>query len=216
MSPPGSLPLTKSLDPADYDRLGPELAVVDRVGLPGQHEARRWEYALALHAWRQWTAQQAAVLLRSQWYTLDVGGAGSRFAQMLPPGVFCEVIDPTLNVGIESALIAAGTQDAVFSISTLEHVDAPVAFLRAIHRALAPGGLCVLTFDFTDCEGPDEFHFHWMRRRIYTPASREKLYRECRALGFRLYGGHDWRPHGNQVYDYTFSSLTFVKEAPTP
>lgn len=210
-----ALPLTKGLDPADYAALGPELLVVDRVGIPGQHPARRWEYALALQAWTRWQAERAA-LLRGRWYTLDVGGAGSRFPQMLPAGVACEVVDPSLNCGIESALIAPGTQDAVFCISTLEHVPSPQPFVRAIHRALAPGGLLVLTFDYTDTEGPDTFHFHWMRQRIYTPSSRDKLYRKCREMGFTLFGGSDWAPHGNTVYDYTFHSLTLVKGDPRP
>lgn len=210
------LPLTKSCDPADFDRLVPELTVVDArfTAAATQHPMRRWEYALALHAWNRWPRPSPGPHAGTAWYALDVGGAGSPFSLMLPPTVRCEVVDPALNCGIESALIAPGTQDAVFCISTLEHVEVPLPVLRAIHRALAPGGLCVLTVDFTDTEGPDEFHFHWMRKRIYTPTSRAKLYRKCRELGFRLFGGHDWSPHGNFVFDYTFASLVLIKGEP--
>src|SRR5207253_10530278 len=73
---------TKTLDPEqDYPALAPELFVVDRIGIEGQHEHRRFEYALAL---RTLTVHRTPL---SYYHVLDVGGAGSTFVRMVPVGL---------------------------------------------------------------------------------------------------------------------------------
>jgi SAM-dependent methyltransferase len=204
------IPLTKTLNPEkDYTTLAEECALVDAVGVEGQHTHRRFEYALALHALAAHRPADAA------YHVLDVGGAGSPFSQIVDqlPWVACEVIDPKVNADIEGWPTATPV-DAVISISTIEHVRHPTPFLRAIHRALKPGGLLFLTMDCWNCEGPDTAHFHWMRERIYNKASWQDLAKHATLhLGFKRFGTADYTYHGNFVWDYSFCSLALVKES---
>lgn len=224
---PDALPLTKACDPAvDFPRLEGVLGRVDQHegAASTQHPMRRWEYGLALYAWATWQRARTPLAAPDPPYqVLDVGGGGSPFHWMLEqPHTVVEVIDPVINCGIESALIAPNSQDAVFCLSTLEHVEQPTTVLKAMVRALRPHGLLFLTFDYTDAEGPDEYQFAWMRRRIYTPATWQKLYKLGRELGLQRFGGCDWAPRGAQVFDYNFASLCMTKRdlvlpaSPTP
>lgn len=208
-----SLPLTKTLDPADYRLLGDEFARVMETGTAGQNDHRRWEYSMALRAIHLHRRAPRDPLGR--YALLDVGGAGSPFAaicQALPGEVRCTIIDPHVNVGIEEHQQPHAV-DAVVSISVIEHVARPERFLRAIHRALAPGGLLFLTMDCWDQAGPDKAHFHWMRQRIYNRDSWQALYTDCVRLGFHRFGGADWDYHGSHLYgEYSFCSLCLVKK----
>lgn len=199
---------TKTLDPVpDYEALAPELLTVDAVGLGEQHPHRRWEYALAL---RTLAVHEPR---RAYYYVLDVGGAGSAFAQMIAkqdPDVICEIIDPRVNHGIEEW--TGGPVNAITAISTIEHVRDESAFLRAIAWTLAPGGLCFLTMDCWNGGLADTAHFSWMRERIYTPERWQALSSFLQDLGCRPFGQVDWAYHGDHVYDYTFASLAVVKE----
>lgn len=210
------LPLTKSLDPADYLPLAPVLDVVDAhfADASPQHPARRWEYAMALHAWSQYARGQEPRAFQG----LDVGGAGSPLTSMLASlqttPIACRIIDPVINQSLEHTMdILPYSQDAIFCISVLEHVDFVLPLLRIMHRMLVAGGLLFLTMDGCDAEGPDVYHFHWMRKRIYHPERWKELYKTCHALGFTRFGGVDWVYRGAQVFDYTFLTLVLKKGA---
>lgn len=205
-----TLPLSKTLDPADFDQLREELAIVDRCFTDEreQHPMRRWEYALALRAYHQW-GRRARVLL-------DVGGGGSPFYMMVP-GKEVTIIDPEYGLSLAQYLTEPYERrlaDAVFCLSVLEHVDDLDEFVYHLSCLVAPGGLLFLTMDYCDSAGAapvDTYHFHWMRRRIFNfpsliPLADSFLYRDC-----LCFGDHDFTAHGPQVYDYTFCSLALRK-----
>lgn len=230
------LPLTKTLDPADYKLLAPELAVVDIFKdspemLP-QHTHRRWEYAMALRAIEEW-GREAPASLRMRRDALDVGGGGSPLKNILnSTGLAAEIIDPGYNYPIERVLereeaarasgnLRRQTQvraAVVTCISVIEHVALQdlERFLLALGTVLLPGGLLFLTCDFTDAGGEppeDKFHFHWMRAQIFNSTTltrvAETLYRQSNLV---LFGGQDHQYHGAQLWDYTFASLCMVKD----
>ena len=208
------IPLTKTLDPADWDDLAPELARVRAVGIGAQHDLREWEYSLALRALV--THREHYPTPPADYLVLDVGGAGSTFSAMVTgPGVACKVVDPKINKSIEqvSPVPPYALADAVVSISTIEHVKEPLPFLQACHRVLAPGGLLFLTFDYWNQSGPDTAMFHWMRERIYNQLTWGLLAADCVAMGFQAFGETDVTYHGDHVYDYSFCSLALTKEA---
>ncbi len=222
-----TFPLCKTADPADFARLPVEVDVVEHYGgndLAAQDPMRRWEYAMALRAWAVWLAREDSRRTPDErpYRLLDVGGAGSPlttiFNRMSPPRFLeAQVCDPKLNHAVEHFAkgVAAGCFDAVFSISTIEHVKAPVPFIKALAHLTAPGGLCFLTSDYWNCTGPDQAHFHWMRERIYNRESWVELYKACHQAGFQRLTQADWTYHGDQLYgSYTMISMALVKEAP--
>src|SRR5207249_5535349 len=75
-----TLPLSKTLDPADYTALAEELAIVDRhfEAARPQHPARKWEYSMALRALHTWSRVTGA-----DGPIYDVGGGGSPFVRIL-------------------------------------------------------------------------------------------------------------------------------------
>lgn len=214
-----TLPLSKTLHPDDYQALAAEVAFVEAFGgeaLAQQHPHRRWEYALALRAFLTWTQGQPPASLARPWRVLDVGGAGSPLASLLHRGlVEAAVCDPGVNTPIEAAPYPDATFDAVFAISVIEHVPEVPPFLAACTRVLAPKGLLFLTADYWDTPGPDTAHFHWMRERIYSQPSWDRLSRALRDLGLTRFDGVDPIYHGDQLFgSYTFCSLCFTKESP--
>ena len=214
------LALSKTLDPADFDQLTEELAIVDQHFTRDreQHPMRRWEYAMALRACTTWYDVTAK---RPQGPVIDVGGAGSPFWRMVNPYA-CTVIDPDGGVDLAEHLRLGGAlASEVYCLSVLEHVEDLDRFLYHLSCLVAPGGLLFLTMDYREQEGPDTAHFHWMRKRIFAPSSYLGLVGDFPdAHGFldrdfQLLGGMDGRQpliyHGPQVYDYTFASLALVK-----
>lgn len=210
--------LSKTLDPADFALLAPELAVVDRWFTieRAQHPLRRWEYALALRAYRTWG--------RRSRFTIDVGGAGSPFYHMVPDHL-PHVLDPdcgakhTLADYLGTAPPAPQIADAVFCLSVLEHVGDPSTdpldeFCYHLACLVAPGGLLFLTMDYCDApeaEPEDRYHFHWMRQRIFSATGMGRLSYRFLSRDFSPLTALDYTWHGPQVYDYTFASLALVK-----
>ena len=215
MIPPG-FPLSKTLHPDDLIVLADYLSTVDRdfTRASPQHELRRWEYALALAAFDQWWAEKP---LPSAFPILDVGGSGSPFASMVDG--FVHIIDPkeTHRMDLQAYLrTAPRLSAAVFCLSVIEHVKDLDQFLYHLACLVAPGGLLVITTDCWNGEGEDAAHFHWMRERIFTPASLYKFSSAVegtlRAFGFDLFGGLDPTYHGDQLYgSYSFGSLVMRK-----
>lgn len=209
-----AIPLSKTLAPVDFDALVDELAVVDQVftSRREQHPMRRWEYAIALHAYDQWNTTSA---MSGPIY--DVGGAGSPFYRMLDP-YQVRVIDPEEGADLATVLREGPRLGAaVFCLSVLEHVDDLDRFLYHLSCLVAPGGLLFLTFDYCDdvhVPAEDRFHFHWMRRRIFNrPTLKHDILQTLLPRDFQPLGEIDLDWHGPQVYDYTFASLALVKRA---
>ena len=222
-----SLSLTKTLDDADYVLLKPELAIVDLFPLgPEQHQHRRWEYAMCVRAIRTWNAARDFAINVE---CLDIGGAGSSLSDVLRRrlGFITFIIDPSEGTGTLAELGKAPvyiprTAAIVISISTIEHVQDVERFTTDLAAAVKPGGLLFLTTDvrgasMEDAAGDavkDDRHFHWMRKRIYSPGRLRAL--GCRFIdaGFRYFGPPDWDYHGDHVYDYSFASMALVKGRP--
>jgi hypothetical protein len=212
------LPLTKTLDPADFDQLVAELALVDRyfTSAREQHPMRRWEYAMALAALDRWTSYTTVPSRR----LVDVGGAGSPFHFMVMSTDWLGgcVVDPEERCDLEQYLLARPSlADAVTCLSVLEHVDDLDRFLYHLACLTAPGGLLFLTMDCCGHEAhigePDRHHFHWDRKRIFTLNHWEYLRLAVAPYGFKLLGEKDWIYHGDHVYDYSFASLALVKRS---
>lgn len=218
-----SLALTKTLQMADLDQLVEEVAVVDAVGLSGQtHEARRWEYAMALRAYACWFS--AAKPSSIGW--TDVGGAGSPFHKMVMQATeqhedrilghriakSSRILDPAINEDLASYISSACLQSVVFCLSVLEHVEDLDQFLYHLSCLVAPGGLLFLTMDCWNKEGPDTAHFHWMRKHIFNVDDWIELRRAAR--DFSLLGNADWAYHGDTLYgSYSIASLALVKRS---
>lgn len=220
-----TLPLSKTLDLADYEELTEELQVVDRhfTSASEQHPARRWEYAMALRALKVWKDGKDYRLPAS---IADVGGGGSPFASMVP--VWPLIIDPEVSFTLAHYVTTPWHSEgethprlyqAVFCLSVLEHVDDPNQFLYHLSCLVAPGGLLFLTMDCCDCPRhgigrADTHHFHWMRKRIFSIREWQSLLYEFRLNPpLSLLGDVDWSYHGDHVYDYSFASLALVKRA---
>lgn len=237
------LPLSKYLDPADFDQLGEELVIVDRwfTSAREQHPMRRWEYAMALRArrdWLQWDYEQHGHANRAHGHLIkDVGGAGSPFAAIVSEdaGQPVGVIDPDQDPGLSLAQYLrwrGQLAHEVYCLSVLEHVEDLDQFLYHLSCLTAPGGLLFLTFDtcgphatYSAGEVLDTYHFNWMRRRIFSQANYESLagiptwasdqWPNLTRYGFSLLGDGQFPTGadypGPQVYDYTFASLALQK-----
>lgn len=215
-----TLPLSKTLDPADFTLLPKELAIVDRHfdSASPQHPMRRWEYALALDVLCRWPSAQR--------HLVDVGGAGSPFASIVGElGWHPDLIDPAVPGGHtlaeEVTLRHPRLADVVTCISVLEHVEDLDQFCYHLGCLVRPGGLLFLTMDY--CDGyalaaehfrvPDTYHFHWMRQRIFNLFTVKQLIAGFCRQSFDLFGGVDYIWRGPHVYNYTFASLALVKRA---
>lgn len=219
------LPLTKTLAPEDYAELLPELAIVDEIGIEGQHEARRWEYALGLRAVRLWQAQDEK-RSKTTVGAVDVGGAGSNFNAMLSRLMLspAAIVDPSVNIAVEEITPDMNMSSyVVTSISVVEHVKDEWAFLAALDRLVKPGGMLFLTMDCADGSDGDEdkAHFHWLRKRIYAPHSWMEMARRFTEEGaYEFLGDYDFSYRGNQLFGelntgrggYSFASLALRKK----
>lgn len=217
-----TLPLTKTLDPADFDHLAEELAIVDQHfhSVAEQHPMRRWEYAMALRALHDYLEDAEGP--RATLIT-DVGGAGSPFRHMLATQhTRVQVVDPKENISLERHVQTnAPLTDVVFCLSVLEHVEDLDQFLYHLSCLVAPGGLLFLTMDCCGCDSHDadmeipshvdRHHFHWMRQRIFGRADLRFVAERLLDYEFSCLGERDLTYHGAHVYDYNFASLALVK-----
>jgi hypothetical protein len=202
-----TLPLSKAYDPADLAQLQRELTIVDLVGIDGQHPSRRWEYALALHAQATWTQKT----LRQGGPIVDVGGAGSTFWKMV--GGAPVVVDPREGPDLAHFVVeGARLAQQVFCLSVLEHVDDLDRFVYHLGCLVAPGGLLVLTMDYAPEEGPDIYHWHWMRQRIFTPQLIWWLMAQLEHDHLTIFGEVEYTWHGPiDTWGYAPASLILTK-----
>lgn len=222
-----TLPLSKTLDPVDFDQLTEELTVVDEyfASAAPQHPMRRWEYAMALRASQTWWDREASRTADDD-QIADVGGAGSPFRSMIESvddRTRCTVIDPALDPSEPIALADYLYSERrlfpqVVCLSVLEHVDDLDRFCYHLGCLVAPGGLLFLTMDACDADGsdgppPDTYHFHWMRKRIFDDWAYEDLHETFVRQSFSFLGDVDTVWHGAHVYDYSFRSLCLVKRS---
>lgn len=209
--------LSKVWHPDDLLQLPEEAAIVDRHWDDSQHWSRRWEYAMALRAFDVWVERDPRSI--RQLFAYDIGGAGSPFRRMLP--VTSVVIDPNepgdpngRPQTLERLLTRhpAKLGPAVFCISVIEHVDDLDQFLYYLSCLVAPGGLLFLTTDYQPDDGPDNKHFHWMRKRIFGPVNRIDLTEALCSYQFSWLGERDFAWHGPiETWGYAPCSLALVK-----
>jgi len=160
----------------------------------------RWQQCLAEEAWTRW---QDAQHVRTRTPGLAVNWSGAPFVVPGPSGARVLFRGHSIN-GHGPGL------PAIYGLSVLDHVDAPLRFLRQASRVLRPGGLLVLTFAFWNAEGPDCAAGCDDRLRIYDARSWTKLIAEARRIGFSTFGGHDWAYHGDLLEDHTLASLVLT------
>jgi hypothetical protein len=95
----------------------------------------------------------------------------------------------------------------------LTRIAEPKEFLRRVSEHLLPGGLIILTFDIWNCEGEDVAFGHENRKRIYNEKTWKRLRTPClQGMGFRLFGGADWKYHDDAFEDCSVASLVMIKE----
>lgn len=205
------IPLTKTMDLADYGYLNLNPVMEHFNKESQQAEQRAWEYGMALHAASRWSVERGVVVGRA----LDVGGAGSPLFHMFEAmGWDTTVVDPQVNWPLHE--YRDRSYPLVTCISVLEHIPLPELpqFIEDLAQVTAPGGLLFLTMDIWDQppSAPDTAHFSNMRTHIYTLTSWKVLAQTFWDLGFDLFGEQDWEYKGHQLYgSYSFASLALVK-----
>jgi|SRR5262245_24893166 len=168
---------------------------------PGCLTVAAWQQALADHAWRVWQSEHH---IRTREQSLCVNYSPTPFVAPGAEAIYRYRGDS--EDGITRAV------PAVWALSVLDHIDAPMRFLLRAGKILRPGGLLFLTFAAWDAEGPDCAEGHTERLRIYDVQSWQKLVRETRRSGFVTFGGMDWTYHGNRLgSDHTLASLVLTK-----
>jgi hypothetical protein len=194
-------------DPADFSLSGLLLEqhpLVTDETLQGQHPIRAWEYTQALRAVEAHVQRNIAQIYA------DIGGAGSNFWKLLSNYFRLGYrIDPNHEWAGAEDKAALAFRETLAQFKASEELQ---IFERDLVSLVRPGGLLVLTCDAAPSH-PDQYHFHWMRKRIYTPdglAALAQVFEQT--YGMQLLGEPaDFRWHGPTVYDYTVASLALVK-----
>ena len=204
--------------------------------LEGQHEARAWEYGMALEAILQWGNAEHPRAHSGPLEILDAGSASSNLWQALIAFTSEDIIrvDPNFSAGAEKygqqvqhgcalheyrKIRGEGASvDVLLAISVIEHIPDHqlLPFFQAAYDLLRPGGLFFLTTDYWNDphgDGKDRAHFHWMRERIYTPAALIAQGVQLSKIGFVTFGdtAHIQPWPGPQLYDYAMASVACTK-----
>ena len=171
-----------------------------------------WQQALAREAWRrQWGSETEPPAQGQAVLTYCLNWSGWPFEA---PG------HPVYATAIEALDRSDQPAGGIFALSVLDRVDAPLLFLRAAAARLGVGGVIVCTFAAWNAYGPDVAYGHGRRRRIYTFEPRlltvgkdRSLIAAVREVGLHLFGGVDWRYHGDVLGDHTIATLVFQRRA---
>lgn len=182
MTPP--LPLTRTAALADFR---------------GCDSVAMWQQCLAVEAWQRWASGPDRTLA-SEVICYNWGAAHFRAPGPAP-----------IYYGYGDSGIDVEPLTAIFALSVLDRVPAPLRFLRQHADRLLPGGLLVCTFAAWDITGEDCARGHELRHRMYDHSSWRKLLHETRILGLASFGGVDLRYHGDTLGDHTLASLVAVK-----
>lgn len=157
-----------------------------------------WQQAMANCAHAVWQAAHPA----SAGIGWCCNCSGFPFSPPIPAVV---TTDPYAPLPADDSLAA------IFALSTLNYIEAPMGFLNGRGKCLVRGGLFFLTFRAWDAIGPDCAIDHAQRIRLYDLQSWRKLITEARRSGLRPFGGVDWRYHGHQLGDHTLATLVLLK-----
>lgn len=186
-------PLTRAANLCDFDGLCPSVAV--------------WQQQHARDAYQRWRQGAFAPRLHKPLRIAAINWGAAGFTAPGSPLV-CDYYDAAQGFALLDEAHAA-----IYALSVLDRVPAPMTILRACHRSLVPGGLLVATIALWDATGPDEAIGHELRQRIYDRASWRKLLHDVRQIGLSPYGGVDLRYPGDTLGDHTLAAITLTKEA---
>ncbi len=201
-----------------------------------QHAHRRWEYALALRALKDtfgdrpnllvgdfgcgiglWTPIMLALGHRVVMYEIWAYDDEEWFVMQQIENVkkarnisqSCEM----RHVAIGSLGDADRGFDAVYCISTLEHIQEERKAFDDLCKSVRPGGLIFLTMDFSNVEsevvmGNNSF------QRMYSERLLGRLVGYAKESGLSLLGGKsDWSYTVPLVHHYSFCSIAFTRES---
>jgi hypothetical protein len=184
---------------------------------PGCRSVADWQQQIAEAAYARWRdAPHVETATEIGWRLIDapilcVNWSHCAFRAPGPPSLqhhhqwgdlprppYC---DPSLALG------------AVFALSVLDRIEAPIAFLRRQAHSLRAGGLICCTFAYWDASGPDCAIGHEIRQRIYDANALNLLVGNLRKLDLHVYGGIDGHYHGHTLADHTLATLVLTKGA---
>jgi hypothetical protein len=220
MTPPEArdLLLSRTFAPADLDHLTGELLAVDGCTklysggtLP---PARRWEYALALHAVFRWEqAQPPPFQGIARGYDVCLGGPPETHAFAATLAAWTDAETASLIAAPSGVPLRAGLAlaEVVTCLSVLDRVGDLDRTLYYLSCLVAPGGLLVLTVPYWNRCGPDTAIDNDQRLRIFCPRTYQQLRASCTALHLTTFGGVDPAYHGAQIHDYSLASLVVEK-----
>jgi len=165
---------------------------------PACHSAAEWQQQLAMAAWDRLRPSPFAPAPLQLSYTLNWSG--------------CQFESPGTSAPMTGG-VPEGALTAIFALSVLDRIEAPARFLSQSATRLVLGGIVACTFAAWNASGPDTATGHEIRKRIYTWEQRamRRFIDELQAYGLVLFGGVEWRYHGDQLGDHTLASLVLAK-----
>jgi SAM-dependent methyltransferase len=179
-SVPDGRGFNRRLDDAARDAYAPVIARM-RASVP-QMMTRKIERANIQQAFGLDTAARL-LALRPGSRILAVGSfEDTAVATLVQAGLRIEEVDPNVNGQdleqfYRSARAQAGQYDLILSVSVLEHVADDFGFVRMLGELLAPGGVAVLTVDYSDAYDATQ-RKPAADQRLYTADRLEELLRQ--------------------------------------
>lgn len=183
-TPPGR-PLSRTCRLADFSRCASPAA---------------WQEHLAWHSYERWlthtTPSVDARIVALNW-------SNSPFVAPGPTPIYL-----TQTLPHDDTPLAA-----VFALSVLDRIDAPLRFLLQARARLIPGGLLYCAFAYWDADGPDCATGAELRRRLYNRRGLERLLHDLRRADLPVLDGIDWSYGGHALGDHTLMTLVLTSGA---